>query len=473
MAREGATSQVGSVSGTDERRLRRVIVAAAVTQGAINVDFFAMGVALPRMAGDLDTTAMSLQWVVSGYLIALAAFLVVGGRLGDVYGRKRLLLIGVITFAVSSGLAGASPDPGLVIAFRVVQGMGAAIAFPVSLAIVTNAFPPERVQRAIGIVFAIAVVGTAAGPFIGGLLTDVLSWRFVFWLNLPIGVAVVWLVVTSVEESRDESVPRRLDLPGLLLVVAGLAALSFAFDKAADWGWLSGATLGVLAAGVASVVAFVVVEARVRYPLLDLSLFRVRVFDVMTAAGTVGNVVYNVVIFGSTLYLQQVRDLSPVMAGVVFLALSLGASIAGQLSGRVERFPSWLVMCVALVVGGTAAIGLSWSTSWSVYVPFFAVAGFGLGLGWAYASVSTQAVVPPEKAGAASGVVLTALVGIGGIAVASAASVIESRSAAGAGQAIQELIRASGVVALVGAAAVALFGRDPAPSRSRTSGLDR
>jgi MFS family permease len=148
----------------EERRLRRVIVAAAVTQGAINLDFFAMGVALPRMAQDLGTTATALQWVVSGYLVAVGAFFVAGGRLGDILGRKRLLLVGVVIFALSSAIAGASPDPELVIALRVVQGVGAAIAFPVSLAIVTNAFPAGRVERAIGIVFGIAVIGTAAGP---------------------------------------------------------------------------------------------------------------------------------------------------------------------------------------------------------------------------------------------------------------------------------------------------------------------
>jgi EmrB/QacA subfamily drug resistance transporter len=447
------------MTALDERRLRRVIIAAAVTQAAINVDFFAMGVALPRMAADLDTTATSLQWVVSGYLVALGACFVAGGRLGDLYGRKRLLLVGVTIFAVSSAIAGASPDASLVIALRIVQGVGAAIAFPVSLAIVTNAFPPERVQRAIGIVFAIAVVGTAAGPFLGGLLTETLSWRFVFWFNVPVAAIVVWLVLTSVDESRDETVPRRLDVPGLVLIVSGVAAVSIAFDKAADWGWLSPSTIGLFGAGAVLLVAFIAVERRVAFPLLDLSLFDIRVFDVMIAAGAMGNIAYNVVIFGSTLYLQQVRDLSPIMAGVVFLALSLGASIAGQVSGRVERFASWSVMCVALVVGGLASIGLSFSTEWFVYVPCFAVTGFGLGLGWAYASVATQAAVPPAKAGAASGVVLTVLVGLGGMAVAVAASVIETRQGAGFASAIEDVIRISGVLAVVTAAVVAVAGR--------------
>jgi EmrB/QacA subfamily drug resistance transporter len=449
----------------EERRLRRVIVAAAVTQGAINLDFFAMGVALPRMAQDLGTTATALQWVVSGYLVAVGAFFVAGGRLGDILGRKRLLLVGVVIFALSSAIAGASPDPELVIALRVVQGVGAAIAFPVSLAIVTNAFPAGRVERAIGIVFGIAVIGTAAGPVVGGLLTEVLSWRFVFWLNIPIAVVVVGLVLTSVDESRDETVPRLIDLPGLVLIVGGVASISFTFDKADRWGWLSASTIGLLAVGLVLLLVFVLVESRVRYPLLDLSLFKIRVFSSMIAAGSVGNAVNNIVIFASTLYLQQGRDLSPVTAGAVFLAFSLGAAIAGQVSGRVERFPSWQVMCAALTVGGAASIGLSWSTGWAAYVPFFALAGFGFGLAWAYASVATQAAVPPDKAGAASGVVLTVLVGLGGIAVAVAASVIETRAGVSLAHATQELIRIGGALALAGAIAVALTSQG-----SRTSG---
>jgi EmrB/QacA subfamily drug resistance transporter len=451
-----SVASVASVA--DERRLRRVIIAAAVTQGAINFDFFAMSMALPEMARDLGTTITGLQWVVSGYLIALGACFVAGGRLGDIFGRKRLLIIGVIAFAATSAVAGAGNDPTMVIVFRVAQGVGAAIAFPVSLAVVTNAFPPARVQRAIGIVFGTAVVGTALGPFLGGLLTELLSWRFVFWLNVPIAVAVIWLVVTSVSESRDESVPRHLDVAGLVLIVAGVGAISFAFDNASDWGWTSAATIGLIVCGLALLVAFVVVEARVRYPLLDLTLFRIRVFDVMISSGTAANVVYTVVIFVSIVYLQQVRALSPIEAGVVFLALSIGASIAGQVSGRVERFPSWLVMVVAMVIGGLGTIALSWADEWALYVPCFAVTGFGLGLAWAFTSVATQAVVPPAKAGAASGVVLTILVGMGGLGVAVASSIIETHGGTNLEAAVQWIIRVSGIVAVLGAGVVSLVG---------------
>ena len=443
----------------DERRLRRVIIAAAVTQAAINLDFFAMTMALPRMAEDLDTTVTDLQWVVSGYLVALGACFVVGGRLGDIFGRKRLLVIGVVIFASTSAIAGAAVDPTMVVGLRVLQGVGAAIAFPVSLAVVTNAFPPQRVQRAIGIVFGIAVLGTAVGPFLGGLITEVLSWRFVFWLNIPIAAVVVWLVLTSVTESRDESVPRRIDVPGLLLIVSGVALVSFTFDRAADWGWTSAATVGSMVGGLVLLVLFVVTEAHVRYPLLDLSLFRIRVFDVMIAGGSAGNIVYTVVIFASILYLQQVRDLSPIMAGVVFLALSFGAAAAGQLSGRVERVPSWMVMASALLIGGIGTLALGWASAWAFYIPSSALTGFGLGLAWAFASVATQAVVPPAKAGAASGVVLTVLVGLAGIAVAVAASIIETHGSGKVEDAIRGLLRVCGAISIAGAAGVALFGR--------------
>lgn len=451
---------VDAGSGEERARLRRVVVAAAITQAAINLDFFAMGVSLPRMADELGTTVVDLQWVVGGYLVAVGACLVAGGRLGDLYGRRRWLVIGVVLFGVASALAGSMSVPNLVIAFRVLQGVGAAIAFPLSLAVVTNAFPPARVQRAIGVVFGIAVAGTALGPFVGGLLTEVLGWRSVFWLNVPIAVVVLALVASSVGESRDEDAPPGLDVPGLVLVVAGVAALTLGVDLASDWGWASARTLGLIGLGVALLAAFVVVERRSAHPLLDLGFFRSRVFVVVLVAGTVGNVVYNVAIFASTLELQEVRGLTPVVAGVVFLALSLGASVAGQLSGRLEDVASWAVMAGALAVGALGTAGLTLSDAWAVYVPMFALTGFGLGLAWAYTSVATQALVAPAKAGAASGLVLTLLIGVGGIAVTVASSFLGGGAAdAGMAAAIQDLLRGGAVVALVGAVLAVLLGR--------------
>jgi EmrB/QacA subfamily drug resistance transporter len=457
-----ATGPAASWAGTsaaDRRRLRRVVIAAAIAQAAVNLDFFAMGIALPSMAVDLGSTVTDLQWVVSGYLVALGAFLVAGGRLGDLYGRRRWLIGGMVLFAGASAVAGACSTPTRVIAFRILQGVGAAVVFPGSLAVVTNAFPPDRVQRAVGTVFGIAVAGTALGPFVGGFLTQALSWRYVFWLNIPIAVVVVALVATSVAESHDADAPRHLDVAGLLLIVAGVATITLAFDQASPWGWTSPATLGLLAAGVALLVGFVFVELHSDHPLLDLGLFRSRVFDSMIVAGTIGNAVYNVVIFSATIYLQQVRSLSPVEAGVVFLALSLGASVAGQVSGRVEQHPSWLVMAVALTAGAAGTLGLALSDQYAVYVPMFALTGFGLGLGWAYTSVATQAIVPPAKAGAASGVVLTVLIGVGGIAITVAASFLETRGGAGLEPAIDDLLRVGAVVALAGAVVAILTGR--------------
>ena len=446
----------------EARRLRRIVIAAAVTQFTINIDFFSVSVALPQMAIDLDTTTTALQWVLSGYMIALASLFIAGGRLGDIYGRKRLLIIGLVIFAATSALAGSAPTAETAIVFRVLQGAGAAITFPVSLAVVTNAFPQERVQRAIGLVFAIGMIGNALGPFIGGFFTDVLTWRLIFWMNVPISAAVVVLVLSSVDESRDETVPRTLDVKGLALIVIGVAAITYAFDRAAEWGWASASTLGLIAAGLVLLAAFVLTEARVRYPLVDLSLFRIRLFNVLIAAGSVGNVAFSVVIFSSTIYLQTLRDLSPMEAGLAFLFFAGGSVLGAQLVSRIDEVDPWKVMTAALTIGGAGTIALSYTEAWVLYLPAFLVTGFGVGLSWSYASAATQAAVPPEKAGAASGVVLTLLVGLGGIAIAVVASVIETRTGAGLEEAIFELFRVTGVVAIIAGVLVAVFGREPA-----------
>ena len=196
-------------------------------------------------------------------------------------------------------------------------------------------------------------------------------------------------------------------------------------DGADDIGWGSPRTVAELAAGIALLVAFVVVELRIGDPLVDLSLFRNRAYAVIVTAGTVANCVYCVVIFGATLYLRNVRDLSPAYAAVVFLALAVGAAISGQLTGRLDRAPPQWVSACALAVGGGAVLLMTASQSWVGYLPGFFLVGLGLGLGWAYASVGTQVVVPPESAGVASGITLTSLVTFGGIAVAFAATTID------------------------------------------------
>jgi EmrB/QacA subfamily drug resistance transporter len=452
---------------TRDPRLWRVIIAASLGVFAIELDFFAVQAALPDMARDLDTSVTNLQWVISGYMLANGATMIAGGRIGDLLGRRRWLVIGIAAFGLSSLAGGLAPTAWFLILMRLVQGLAAAFAFPLSLAVVTNAFPQAKVERAVGTVFGIAAVGQAFGPLIGGGLTALFNWRAVLLVNVPVSVALILLAYTSIRESRDESMPRHIDWLGLGIVVVSISAFTYGVDRASDLGWTSTPTLGLMGAGLLGIVAFVAVEARTRFPLMDLSLFRIREFDLMTAAGTIGNMGTSTAIFTSMILLQSVDGLSASEAGVAFLGFSLGVAAASQISGRVERFPSWLVMSVSLLCGGLGAIAMGLFDQLAVFIVVATFAGLGFGMSWAFTSVSTQAVVPPQKAGAASGVVLTIVVTLGGVAIAIASTFIES---AGAGvNALEDALRGvligAGVLAVaMSAVLVALGRRAPAPA---------
>lgn len=447
-------------------RLRRVAVAVALGLFAVNLDFFAVQTALPQMARDLDSTTTALQWVISGYLLSLASAFVVSGRLADVFGRKRFLLAGAIVFGVTSLIGGAASTAGLVIAMRVVQGVGAALLFPVGLAVVTNAYPPERVQRAVATVFGIAAVGQAFGPLLGGVITGALSWRWVLWLNVPVTVIIVVLVLRDVAESRDPEASRRIDWWGLCLVVSSVGLFVYGIDGTARWGWVSGRTALAIVPALLGLVALVLVERRVAEPLLDLALFRIRAFSLMVVTGAAGNFVALATIFLATTLLQEVRALEPTEAGLAFLTFSVPYAAGNQWTSRLERFAPPTVMAAAL---GAAGVGTALMGITDAGAPFFVVAalsGLGLGVAWAYANAVSQSVVPVEQAGAASGVVLTVLVALGGVAVAVASSVVEPRSATTPAleAAIGDALVGFGVVAIAMAVAAAFVGRRDRPT---------
>jgi EmrB/QacA subfamily drug resistance transporter len=433
-----------------------VLVATGMAMFLVDLDFFALNLSVPRMAEDLDTSATNMQWVISGYMLALAAFLIPGGRLGDILGRKRMLIIGLAIFGGGAVLSGTAQSAGVLIGFRIVQGIGAAILFPICIAVVTNAFPPERRKRAIGNLYGIGALATAVGPFIGGAVTDELTWRWVLLLQVPVAGAAIALALIGVRESRDRTVPRHIDLPGLLAVALGIAALTFAIDRGQDWGWGSGATMGTFAAGIALLVGFVAIERRVKWPLIDLSLIRNVPYVVVTLAGMVANTCFVVTLFAATLYLQQVEGYSPIVAGVIFLAASATVAVAGPLSGVLaEHFDVPRLMGVAIVVGAVGLFAISTGGALGVYLPGLAVFGIGYGLCWSLSSIGTQTVVSPDRAGEASGVMLTIVVGVAGLGVALAAALIEIVSGGGTGQgdAIEGILRVlaigSGAIGIV------------------------
>jgi MFS family permease len=233
------------------------LVAVSTALFCVQIDYFAMNLALPRMAHDLGSSTTDLQWVISIYMLSLGAFMVPAGRIGDIFGRRRALLAGVALFGVASVLCAVAPTAPMVIAFRALQGLGSALIFPVSVSVLTNAFPAGRSSQAIGMAYGIAGLGNAAGPLIGGLLTDTLGWRSIFWLNVPFTVLSLVVGAISITESSDNTAPRRIDLGGLALIVIGIGLFTLTFDRAPAWGWTSVATVVAFVTSVLLFAAFV------------------------------------------------------------------------------------------------------------------------------------------------------------------------------------------------------------------------
>ncbi|MFI0202567.1 MULTISPECIES: MFS transporter [Streptomyces] len=401
--------------------------AVAVALFCIQLDFFALNLAIPGIAAELGVTVSAAQWTLSAYMLAIGCFFIVGGRVGDVFGRRGTLLAGIALFTAGSVGCALAPALGPLVLARIAQGIGAAFVFPVAVAVITNTFPEQSRAKALGAAFGIANIGTAIGPFVGGGFTEGPGWRWIFWLMAPLGLLSLLTALACVPDSRDTSAPRALDLPGCALIVCALAALTLAVERGDAWGWGSARTLGCFAAAVTAGALFPVRERRARHPLVDLRLFRNVPYVLVTGMGSLSNMGYGVTVFLATLYLQGVRGLSPLLAGTVFLAPAVLVALSGPLGARLGRhMRPTAVMALAGAVAGTGMYALAGVGAWWLYVPVFAWCGLGLGLGWTYSGVATQQVVAPARAGEASGVLLTFLVTLGAIALAGTAAAISA-----------------------------------------------
>ncbi|CAM5668321.1 MFS transporter [Streptomyces avidinii] len=431
-------------------------VAVAVALFCVQLDFFALNLALPGIAAELGVTVSAAQWTLSSYMLAIGCFFIIGGRVGDVFGRRGTLLAGTALFTAGSVGCALAPGLGPLVLARIAQGVGAAFVFPVAVAVITNAFPERTRAKALGAVFGVANIGTALGPFVGGGFTEGPGWRWIFWLMAPLSLLSLLTALVYVPDSRDASASRELDLLGCALIVCSLAALTLAVERGDSWGWHSARVLLLFAGAVVAGGLFLVRERLARHPLVDLRLFRNVPYVLVTGMGSLSNMGYGVTVFLATLYLQGVRGLSPLLAGAVFLAPALLVALSGPLGVRLSRhMPPTAVMALAGACAGTGMYALTLVSAWWLYVPVFAWCGLGLGLGWTFSSVATQQTVAPARAGEAAGVLLTFLVTLGAIALAGAAAGISAMTPRRSPEeAYDAILRLGGVAVLATAVAV-------------------
>ena len=393
------------------------------------LDSTVVALALPTIEKELHASADNVQWVLNGYLLVLAVLVVTAGRLGDIYGRRLIFLVGMAVFGGGSVLAAIASDDAVLVAARAIQGAGGAAMLSLSLAIVSHAFPVEQQGQALGIWAAVSALALAIGPLVGGALIEV-DWRLIFWINLPIcviGIAITWW---AAQESRDETSAPKLDLPGLATLTPGLLAFVFALVRADDWGWGSAKTIAVLAAGLLFLAAFWVIEHRVASPIVDFALFRNGPYLGASAAGFALVGAYWAVIFFQPQYVQEVLDHGPVAAGVLILPITAPMVFISPLcGGLIKRFGPRGLMTVGMVCG---AVGLAFltqidaSSSYGALLPGYLL--FGISLGLVYAPMSTAAMLamPRAKAGIASGVLAMVRVTSGAVSLAVVAAVFQS-----------------------------------------------
>jgi EmrB/QacA subfamily drug resistance transporter len=388
---------------------RWVLLATVLGSGLAGIDATVVNVALPTIGSELGTDFAALQWMVTGYTLTLASFILLGGSLGDRFGRRRVFVIGVVWFAVASLLCGLAPDAGLLIAARALQGVGGALLMPGSLAIIQAAFSGEDRARAIGAWSGLGGVATAIGPFLGGWLVESVSWRWVFLINVPLAAVVVLIAVRHVPESLDADATGRPDVAGAVLGALALAGTTYALIEAPGRGLGTPSVLVSALLGLLAAVAFLLVEWRTAHPMLPLQIFANRQFSAANGVTFLIYAVFSGIFFLLVLHLQVVADFSPVGAGTAMLpvtALMLvlsprGGALGARIGPRLPMAVGPLLCAVALVLMLRIGPGASYVAD---VLPAVIVLGLGLSLLVAPLTSAALSAVPERQAGLASGV---------------------------------------------------------------------
>jgi len=429
------------------------------------LDIAVVNVALPSIKVDLSFSQENLQWVISAYALVFGGFLLLGGRMADLLGRRRIFVAGLVVFTLGSLLCGFAWSELSLIGARGVQGLGAAIISPAALSILMTTFAEGRERNtALGVWGAVGGFGAAAGVLMGGVLTDALSWEWIFFVNVPVGAAALALTPLLLAESRDARA-RSFDAPGAVLVTSALVVLVFALTQANDYGWSSFATIGLLAASAALLASFVVWERRVADPLVPFSIFRLRTVTGANVSGFILGTALFAMFLMLTLYAQQVLGYSPLKTGIAYLACAgtaiVWSGVAAQLVTRVGVKP-------VLIAGMTfLAAGLLYFTQVSVggsylgdLLPGFLLIAIGMGFSFVPISIAALAGVRDEEAGLASGLINTSqqIGGALGIAALSAVATARTTDAAAAGAQLPAALVDGFQAAFWGGVVVALAG---------------
>jgi EmrB/QacA subfamily drug resistance transporter len=377
------------------------------------VDASIVNVALPSIRRDLSFSLQNLQWILSGYLLTYGGFMLLGGRAADLLGRRRLLASGIVVFALSSLTGGVALDSGMLIAARLAQGLGAAMMVPAALSILTTTFTEGRDRHtALGAWGGIAGLASAVGVFLGGVLTEDLSWRWVFWVNLPVSAVLLVLTFRMVGGDRDTTRARNFDVLGAVLVTSGMLLLVFGLVKAPDQGWGSGRTIAELLGAAALLVGFVVNERLYKHPLAPLSIFRINGLGPANATQVIAIGGFYTMFFLVTLYMQNVLGYSQVQAGSAYLPVTLGVAIASGIASQLfHRVGTRPIIVVGALLG---AGGVYWLSRVPVHgsylgdlLPGLMIMSFGLGFVFVGVNTAANTGVPEDKAGLAAALINT------------------------------------------------------------------
>jgi EmrB/QacA subfamily drug resistance transporter len=448
----------------------------------IVLDVTIVGVALPSIREDLGFSETSLAWVVNAYLLTFGGFLLLGGRLGDLFGHRRLFLIGIALFTLASLACGLATSQELLVAARAVQGLGGAIVSAVALSLIVTLFtePAER-AKAMGVFGFVAAGGGSIGVLLGGVLTDVLDWHWIFLVNVPIGIAV-YLTSLRLLPSKEELAEREsVDVAGAITVTAALVAAVYAIVNGNEAGWTSGQTLGLLGAAVVLLVAFLVIETRAAHPLMPLSVFRHRTLATANVMGILMAAGLFAAFFLSALYMQLVLDYTPLEVGLAYLpqtliwggvSLFLSDKLVMRYGLRMPILLGFPAFALGILLFARAPVDGNYFVD---MLPAMILQGFGAGIAFNPLLLAAMGDVEPQDSGLASGVVNTAFMMGGALGLAILASVADSRtdSLRASGENALEALNSGyhlafliGAVFAAGAAVVGAIGLRPRPQEA-------